>query len=45
MSSTVGQRRKIAGVASVGEGAALRGCVETKVLREKGLSDKDGAIK
>jgi hypothetical protein len=48
MSSTVGERRRIAGVAGgVGAGAALRGCVETKVLRvpEKGLSHRGGAMK
>jgi hypothetical protein len=41
MSSTVGERRKTAGVAGVSAGAALRGCVETKVLPE----NKDGVIK
>jgi len=42
MSSTVGERRKIAGVADGdGTGAALRGSVEANVL-ERDLSDSRG---
>jgi len=43
MSSTVGERRRIVGVAGGGgTGAALRGNVETNVLRKRDLSDNKG---
>jgi hypothetical protein len=42
MSSAVGERRRTAGFAGgVGAVAALRTGVDTKVLRERDLSDKD----
>ena len=41
MSSTVGERRRTAGVVEgVGAGVALCGCAETKCLRE--VEDDDG---
>jgi hypothetical protein len=42
MSSSVGERRRIAGVVEgVGAGAALCGWAETNVLREMDLSDEE----